>query len=108
MKAGEAQIQSHIVKQRERAASFVRNGFEATITAVNSDWGFVIIDAGKDKGVKADSALLVSTADGRRVGKLSVISIESTVTVADIDQDSLSRGASIQPGYKVIYEDVSE
>ena len=50
VKANEGQIQSHIQKQKERAASFIRNGFEATITAVNNDWGFVIIDAGKDEG----------------------------------------------------------
>jgi hypothetical protein len=107
-KTNEAQIQTHIEKQRERAASFIRNGFEATITAVNNDWGFVIIDAGKNKGVRADSPLLVSTADGRRIGKLNVISIEPTVTVADIDQDSLSGGAKIVPGYKVLYEDVAQ
>lgn len=104
----EAQIQGHIDKQKDRAASFIRNGFEATITAVNTDWGFVIIDAGKDKGVKADSPLLVSTQDGTRIGKLNIISIEPTVTVADIDQDSLATGVKIQPGHKVIYEDVSQ
>lgn len=107
VKASEAQIQGHIEKQKERAASFIRNGFEATITAVNSDWGFVIIDAGKDKGVRADSPLLVSTSDGRRIGKVNVISIEPNVTVADIDQDSLVGGAKILPGQKVIYEDVT-
>ena len=108
VKASEAQIQGHIEKQKERDASFVRNGFEATITAVNNDWGFVIIDAGKNKDVRADSPLLVSTADGRRIGKVNVISIESSVTVADIDQKSLVGGAKIVPGQKVLYEDVTQ
>ncbi|MFV1994393.1 MAG: hypothetical protein ACC661_03060 [Verrucomicrobiales bacterium] len=104
----EKAVENHKKKQLERSAAIARNAFEATITAVNRDWGFVIIDAGKNRGVTAGSELLVSTPSGQRVGRLNIVSIEPTVTVANIDQDSITGGAPIQPGYRVLYDEVAE
>ncbi len=105
--ANENAIEAHVQKQKDRSAGIARNAFEATIKAVNNDWGFVIIDAGKSRGVTADSPLLVSR-DGERVARLNIVSVENDITVADIDQDSMARGARIQPGYTVVYERVSQ
>lgn len=100
-------IEGHIQTQKDRTASIERNSFEATVTAVNSDWGFVIIDAGQNMGVTADSPLLVSTLDGQRIGKLNIIAIEPTLTVADIDRESIPSGVTIEPGFTVLYEKVA-
>ena len=100
-------LETHAEKQVARSAGIARNAFKATITAVNSDWGFVIINAGKKKGVTPESPLLVS-ANGKRIARLNIISIEPDITVADIDQDSLSRGTRVQPGHTVMYQNVNE
>ena len=89
--------------QAERSQGIALNGTEGTITAVNQDWGFAVINIGKNQGVSADSELIVKRGSDI-VGKLSIVSIEPRLTVADIRQDTLRNGARIVPGDKVIFE----
>ena len=90
-------------RQAERSQGIALNGTEGTITAVNQDWGFVVVNIGKNQGVSADSELIVMRA-GEIVGKLAITSIEPRLTVADIRYDTLKDGATILPGDVVIFE----
>jgi len=77
------------------------NAMEARVTAVDHDWGIVVIGAGSNSGFTPQTTLLVKR-DGRLVGKVNPSSIEPTQTLAEIDQKTLSPGVRIQPGDSVI------
>ena len=82
---------------------FERNSLNATVVAVNSDWGFVVIDAGENKKITPETKLLV-TRGQQTLGKLNIVAVEGTKTVANIDLKSLRSGLSIAPGDRVILE----
>ncbi|MEM8956005.1 MAG: hypothetical protein AAGD22_17755 [Verrucomicrobiota bacterium] len=103
VEGNEGRIEGMRDNQRKRKEEIAENAFETTIQAVNPDWGFVIIQGGKNRNVKADKPLLVMTG-GQRVGLLSIVSVEDSITVANVVENSLSPGMSIQPGQRVIYE----
>lgn len=90
-------------KIEDRKKSFDRNSLNARIVAVNQDWGFVVVDAGKSVGITDASKLLV-TRRGQTVGKLSIVSVQGERTVANILPETLSEGMSISPGDQVILE----
>lgn len=87
----------------ERRKFYDRNSLTATIVAVNNDWGFVVIDAGKNKEITADTKLLI-TRGLDTIGKLNIVSVDGNRTVANIDQKSVRRGMSVSPGDRVILE----
>ena len=84
-----------------RSVRISRNSTEAVITAVNQDWGFLVIGAGSNSGFTPQTSLLVQR-DGKLIGRVTPTSIEATQTIADIDLDSLSAGVRLQPGDQVI------
>ncbi len=88
-------------KMIERGSRISRNAMEAVITAVNQDWGFVVIGAGSNSGFTPQTALLVQR-DGRNIAKLHPSSIEPTQTIAEIDLQSLASGVRLQPGDRAI------
>ncbi|MEM6911829.1 MAG: hypothetical protein AAF555_09635 [Verrucomicrobiota bacterium] len=103
---------SEAVEQTERTLSNVRQEdrdwrrrnieqLEAIVTAVNSEWGYVVINAGKRQGVSGDVPLLVMR-NGTLIAKLNVTTIEDNTSVADVIEGSL-RG-SLTPGDQVIEE----
>lgn len=85
----------------ERNARISRNSMEAVVTAVNQDWGFLVIGAGSNSGFTPQTALLVQR-DGRKIGRVRPSSIEPTQTIAEIDLESLAPGVRLQPGDRVI------
>ncbi|MFD0892630.1 hypothetical protein KBB96_14495 [Luteolibacter ambystomatis] len=85
----------------KRDARIRQNSMESVITAVNQEWGFVMVGAGSNTGFTPQTKLLVER-DGRRIGKIQPTSIEPNQTLADIDFDSLVEGVRLQPGDKVI------
>jgi len=87
----------------DRKKFYDRNSFSATIVAVNNDWGFVVVDAGKNKELTSDTRLLV-TRGNQTIGKLNIVSVNSTRTVANIDLKSIRPGTSVAPGDRVILE----
>ncbi len=103
--ANEVRIEKAEKVQADRLSSIGRNATEGMITAVNTDWGFVLVNIGKDQGVQGDSELIVQR-DGIRIGNLNVVSIQPGLTVADINQKGLS--GSVEPGDKVIFENIGE
>jgi len=92
-------------KIEERKKAFERNGLTARVVAVNNDWGFVVIDAGKSVGITEDTKLLI-TRGTQTIGKLSILSVEGRQTVANILADSLVAGMSPVPGDRVILENL--
>ncbi|MBK1883159.1 hypothetical protein JIN85_12075 [Luteolibacter pohnpeiensis] len=88
-------------KSNDRKARIAQNATEAVVTAVNQDWGFLVIGAGSNSGFAPQGKLLVKR-DGRLIGSVAPSAIEATQTVANIDMDSLSPGVRIQPGDRVI------
>ena len=85
----------------KRNAQLSLNATEAVITAVNHEWGFVLIGAGSNSGFAPQGAMIVQR-DGRIVGRIRPSSIEPTQTVAEIDYSSLSSGVRLQPGDRVL------
>lgn len=91
-----------LVKRKvERDARIGRNSMESIVTAVNQDWGFLVIGAGSNSGFTPQTSLIVER-DGRFVGRIRPSSIEPTQTIADIDFQSLATGVRLQPGDRVI------
>jgi predicted RNase H-like nuclease (RuvC/YqgF family) len=85
----------------ERAARFRHNSMESVVTAVNSDWGFIVIGAGSNTGFTPQTKLLVER-EGRLIGEVKPSAIEPSQTIAEIDLDTIAPGARIQPGDRVI------
>ncbi len=88
-------------KATERAVRISRNSTEAVVSAVNQDWGFLVIAAGSNSGFIPQTSLLVQR-DGKLIGRVHPSAVEATQTIADIDLDSLAPGVRIQPGDRVI------
>ena len=88
-------------RMAERSSRISGNSVEAVVTAVNQDWGFVVIGAGSNSGFTPQTDLLVQR-DGRMIGQVRPSSIEPTQTIAEIDLESLASGVRLQPGDRVI------
>ncbi len=95
------EVQRLAERKDSRNKRIARNAMEARITAVNQDWGFLVIGAGSNSGFTPQTTLLVKR-DGRLIGKVNPSAIEPTQTIAEIDLKTLSPGVRIQPGDSVI------
>ena len=93
-----ADLSSRKAKRDEKISS---NSKEAVITAVEADWGFVVIGAGSNMGFTPQTKLLVKR-DGVLIGRINPTSIEPSQTIAEIETSSLAPGATIQAGDSVI------
>ena len=99
----EGQVRELQSFQVERAKQIALNGLEATVIAVNRNYGFVMVNAGQNLGVKPDSSLLVKRGTDR-IARLQIREIEPNVLVADVVADSVPQGMRVLPGDKVIFE----
>lgn len=88
-------------RKAKRDENISRNAKEAVITAVEAEWGFVVIGAGTNTGFTPQTKLLVKR-DGVLIGRINPTSIEPTQTIAEIDRNSMAAGASLQVGDRVI------
>jgi predicted nucleic acid-binding Zn-ribbon protein len=96
-----AEVDRLVKRKIARSASIGRNSMEAVVSAVNQDWGFLVIGAGSNSGFSPQTPLIVQR-DGRLIGRVVPSLIESTQTIAEIDFKSLAPGVRIQPGDRVI------
>jgi len=96
-----AEVDRLVKRKVERNSRISRNSMESVITAVNQDWGFLVIGAGSNSGFTPQTSLIVQR-DGRLIGRIRPSSIEPTQTIAEIDFDSLAAGVRLQPGDRVI------
>ncbi|QJE95807.1 hypothetical protein [Luteolibacter luteus] len=88
-------------RDASRDSRIRRNAMQSVVTAVNDDWGFVVIGAGSNTGFTPATKLVISR-DGRRIGEVKPSSIEPSQTIAEIDPDTIAPGVRIQPGDTVI------
>ena len=88
-------------REAERSTRVARNALESIVTAVNQDWGFIVIGAGANSGYSPQTPLLVKR-DGRLIGRVTPSAVEATQTIAEIDFDSMATGVRIQPGDRVM------
>ncbi|MDB4618225.1 hypothetical protein OAG53_00970 [Akkermansiaceae bacterium] len=93
-------------KIAERKARIAGNTFSATVSTVNNQWGFLVINAGEKSGLAGDSKLLL-TRNGRLLGKVLVSSLEGNQSIGEIVPDSLAPGVRAQAGDVVILEDTA-
>ncbi|MBL9153334.1 MAG: hypothetical protein JNK37_12650 [Verrucomicrobiales bacterium] len=103
MVQAEQQVRELETYQIDRAKQIALNGLEATVIAVNRNFGFVMVNAGKNLGVTPDSAMLVKRGQDR-IARLQIRELEPNVLVADVVPSSLADGVRVQPGDKVIFE----
>lgn len=96
-----AEIDRYNGRIQARDLRIKQNEIEARVTAVNHDWGFVVIGAGSNSGFMPDTRLLIKR-DGRLIGTVKPTAIELTQTIADIEFKSLAPGVRFQPGDEVI------
>lgn len=105
IKKAQGQLEDVVERISTRKKSFERNSFSAQVVAVNNDWGFVVIDGGQNKGITADTKLLV-TRGQQTIGKLNILTIETSKTIANIDTKSLHSGLTVAPGDRVVLENL--
>lgn len=99
--ASKSESERLTTKSVESSVRISRNATEAVVTAVNQDWGFLVIGAGSNSGFTPQTSLLVKR-DGKLIGRVRPTAIEATQTIADIDLESLAPGVRIQPGDRVM------
>lgn len=96
-----ADLDRWVKRDVDRSARIGRNAMVSRVTAVDQDWGYIVIGAGSNSGFTPQTSLIVQR-DGRIVARVNPSSIEPTQTIAEIDFKSLAPGARIQPGDRVI------
>lgn len=90
--------------QLDRIKKISLGSLEATVIAVNNDWGFVMVNAGRSHGVEPDSRLLVKRGNTTRIARLRIVNLQENVCVCDVVKGSMTRGITIDAGDKVIFE----
>lgn len=90
-------------RMSQRSSRIARNSMQAVVTAVNQDYGFLVIGAGSNSGFTPQTSLIVQR-DGQMIGRVKPSSIEPSQTIAEIDFDSMRSGVRIQPGDRVILQ----
>ena len=96
-----AEVDRFAKRMIERNVRIGHNAMEAVVTAVDQDWGFLVIGAGSNSGFSPQTSLLVMR-DGRLIGRVRPSSIEPNQTIAEIDFKSMAPGARILPGDRVL------
>jgi hypothetical protein len=87
----------------EQAKNVALNGLEATVIAVNRDWGFVMVNVGKALGVSPETSLLIKRG-GERIARMRITDLSDEVLMAEVIEGSVSEGVSVSPGDQVILE----
>ncbi len=94
-----------LAEENDRFAGMKRkialNAKVGRITAVNTSWGFVIVNLGEDNSNMTPQSELVVTRGGRYIGTLKPTSVELNQTVCDLNLRDLAPGVRLQVGDKV-------
>jgi len=96
-----AELDRLMKRDLERISRIASGTTESVISAVNQDWGFLVIGAGSNSGFTPQTSLIVHR-DGKALGRVRPSSIEPTQTIAEIDFDTLATGVRLQPGDRVM------
>lgn len=82
--------------------NIMQKGIRGSVLAVNAGWGFCVLSIGDRQGAAANKIMIVARG-GQAIGKVKIINVESSQSVADIIGSSFVRGTYIQPGDEVIF-----
>ena len=77
-------------------------GTQGHVLAVNAGWGFCVLSIGDRQGAAANKIMIVARG-GQAIGKVRIINVESSQSVADIIPKSFTRGSYVEPGDDVIF-----
>lgn len=98
-------LDSSIGNQRERVdmaqSGRMVESFRSSVTEVYPRWGFVVISGGVDAGVNASTPLNVMRG-ADVIGRVVVTTVEPSVSVCSIDEESFVDDAQIRPGDVVV------
>jgi cell shape-determining protein MreC len=100
-------LQEVIAKIEARKKAFERNALTGRVVAVNTDWGFVVLDVGEKEAITPDTKLIVIRGT-ETVGKLRILSVSGQKTVANVLLDTLAPGMTPAPGDRVILENLAQ
>ncbi len=90
-----------ILDGREEQDSIFR-GRSAEILAVNDQWKFVVVDLGEVDQMELFLEALVHRGD-EYLGKIVINRIEESVSIGEIDLNTVPPGVTIQPGDRVFF-----
>jgi hypothetical protein len=96
-----AELDRQMKRDIERTSRQGRGSMESVVSAVNQDWGFLVIAAGSNSGFTPQTPLIIER-DGKTLGRVRPSSVEPTQTIAEIDFNTLATGVRLQPGDRVI------
>jgi hypothetical protein len=102
VKGTEEKISTQTKTIKRYKDGFVQKGLSGTVLAVNSGWGFCVLSIGDRQGAAANKIMIVARG-GQAIGKVKIINVETSQSVADIIPSSFARGTYVQPGDQVIY-----
>ncbi len=89
--------------QTKRRKNLAANRVSSLITAVDNEWGFVVVKPHSDAIIKQESKLVVIRGN-KHIGRLTINAIEGEGgrVLANIDYSSLAPGMRIRPGDRVM------
>jgi hypothetical protein len=100
------ELDDRIAKQGSVINRYQKNvmakGTHGRVLAVNAGWGFCVLSIGDRQGAAANKVMVV-VRDGYSIGRVKIINVESSQSVADIIPSSFARGTYVQPGDDVIF-----
>lgn len=96
-------LNDFMLSQLKRRKNLDSNRVSSLITAVDSEWGFVVVKPHADAVINQDSKLVVIRGS-KHIGRLTINAIEQEAgrVLANIDYSSLASGMRIRPGDRVI------
>lgn len=98
--------ESENVTQKKTIDRYKKNimekGLRGHVLAVNSGWGFCVISLGDRQGAAANKTLIVAR-NGQSIGRVKIINVEASQSVADIIPSSFARGTYVEPGDEVVF-----
>lgn len=97
---GKLASQQKVVDRYQK--NIMQKGIRGSVLAVNSGWGFCVLSIGDRQGAAANKIMVVAR-NGQAIGKVKIINVEASQSVADIIPSSFTRGTYVQPGDEVIF-----
>ena len=101
-KKAEGKIAEQTTHLNRYIQNIMQKGTSGQVLAVNAGWGFCVVSLGDKRGAAANKVLIV-TRGGQAIGRVRIINVEASQSVADIIPSSFARGVYVQPGDGVIY-----
>jgi hypothetical protein len=101
-KEAEAKAASSVTVIKRYRDGVVQKGLTGRVLAVNAGWGFCVLSIGDRQGAAANKIMIV-VRGGQAIGKVKIMNVENSQSVADIIAASFARGTYVEPGDEVIY-----